>query len=110
MFTWFQPLGWPMTTCLTLCGVTSMMMDFLLLKRLSQLLKMNGLTCLRWEICGMAEYTVEQIEDAVDQYVQTWTRDELEIFAYEHLVDKLVKADEEEIYQFMQYPEVTKEE
>ena len=39
-----------------------------------------------------SEYTLNQIEDAVDQYVQTWTRDELEIFAYEHLLDKLINV------------------
>lgn len=58
----------------------------------------------------MAEYTLEQIEEKVEWYVQTWTRDELEIFAYEHLVDKLVKADDEEVHQFMMFPEMTKEE
>lgn len=58
----------------------------------------------------MPEFTVEQIEDKVDQYVQTWTRDELEIFVYEHLVDKLVKADDEEVHEFMMFPEMTKEE
>ena len=57
-----------------------------------------------------SKYTLNQIEDAVDQYVQTWTRDELEIFAYEHLLDKLIKADDEEIHEFMTYPEITKEE
>ena len=57
-----------------------------------------------------SDYTLEQIEDAVDQYVQTWTRDELEIFAYEHLLDNLIKADDAEIHEFMMYPEITKEE
>ena len=57
-----------------------------------------------------SEYTLEQIEDAVDKYVQTWTRDELEIFAYEHLLDKLIKADDEEVHEFMIDPEITKEE
>ena len=57
-----------------------------------------------------SDYTLEQIEDAVDQYVQTWNRDELEIFVYEHLVDKLIKADDEEIHEFMMNPEITKEE
>ena len=58
----------------------------------------------------MAEYTVEQIEEKVEWYVQTWTRDELENFVYDHLVDTLVKADDDEVHEFMQYPEMTKEE
>jgi hypothetical protein len=57
-----------------------------------------------------SEYTLTQIEDTVDQYVQTWTRDELEIFVYEHLVDRLIKADDAEIHEFMTDPEITKEE
>ena len=55
-----------------------------------------------------SEYTLTQIEDTVDQYVQTWTRDELEIFVYEHLVDRLIKADDAEIHEFMTDPEITK--
>jgi hypothetical protein len=58
----------------------------------------------------MAEYTVEQIEEKVEWYVQTWTRDELENFVYDHLVDTLVKAGDDEVHEFMMYPEMTKEE
>ena len=58
----------------------------------------------------MAEYTVEQIEDTVNQYVQTWTRDELETFVQDHLVDSLLRSDDEEIHEFMTDPEITKEE
>ena len=57
-----------------------------------------------------SEYTLEQIEDAVEQYVQIWTRDELEIFVYDHLVDSLLRADDEEVHEFMMNPEITKEE
>ena len=57
-----------------------------------------------------SKYTLEQIEDTVDKYVQTWTRDELEVFVYDHLVDSLLRADDEEIHQFMTDPEITKEE
>ena len=57
-----------------------------------------------------SEYTLEQIENAVEQYVQIWTRDELEVFVYDHLVDSLLRADDYEVHAFMMNPEITKEE
>jgi hypothetical protein len=57
-----------------------------------------------------SDYTLEQIENTVDKYVQTWTRTELEVFVYDHLVDSLLRADDEEVHEFMTDPEITKEE
>ena len=49
------------------------------------------------------KFTDAQVEEAVDQWVDTWDLTTLQVYAYENLLDYfLTVADEEELTMFME--------